>query len=146
MGGHGRSGTDARGLAIRSGGAWRTKTGCERRIKAQREAARAPEEAWPSQRGLESGRCAVVVLELRQVRQEFRFAGQAAEIEADHLVGPQRRLAPRPEADQQAGDDRTVGLNLDAVGAVAEQVPAAQHVLEEPEENLDGPAETIDQR
>ena len=57
----------------------------------------------------------VVFLQFGDVGQQFLFAGQAAEVEADHLVGPQRRLAARPEADQQAGDDRAVGLNLDAV-------------------------------
>ena len=56
---------------------------------------------------------------------------------------PQCRLTAGPEADQQAGDDRAVRLNLDAVLVVAEQMPAAQDVLEESEEDLDRPAPAI---
>ena len=48
--------------------------------------------------------------------QQFLFLGQAGEVVADHLVGPQRRLAARPQADEHAGDDRAIGLNLDAHG------------------------------
>ena len=71
--------------------------------------------------------------------QQFLFVGQAAEVKADHLVGPQRRLATGPQADQQAGDDRAVRLNLDAVLVVAQQVPAAQQVLEESEKDFNRP-------
>ena len=38
---------------------------------------------------------------------------------------PQCRLTAGPEADQHAGDDCAVRLNLDAVLVVAEQMPAA---------------------
>ena len=62
----------------------------------------------------------VLAFQLVEMRQQFRLRGQAAEVEADHLVRPQRRLATGPEADEQTGDDRTVGLNFDAVLAVAE--------------------------
>ncbi|MGH7484222.1 MAG: hypothetical protein ACREMY_01290, partial [bacterium] len=58
---------------------------------------------------------------------------------ADHLIGSERRLAACPQADQQAGDDGAVGLNLDAIFAVAQQLPASQNVLEESEENLSVP-------
>ena len=51
-----------------------------------------------------------------------------------------------PEADQHADDDYAVRLNLDAVLVVAEQMPAAQDVLEESEEDLDRPAILIQHR
>ena len=44
---------------------------------------------------------------------QLLFAGQATEVKADHLVRPLRRLATRPQADQQTRDDRAVGLDLD---------------------------------
>ena len=72
--------------------------------------------------------------------QQFVFLGQAAEVKTDHLVGPQRRLAARGQRDQQAGDNRTVGLNLNSHGVVTEQMAAPQHMLEEAKEQLDRPA------
>ena len=39
----------------------------------------------------------------------------AEEVKANHLVGPLRRLAACPQADQQTRDDRTIRLDLDAV-------------------------------
>lgn len=54
-------------------------------------------------------------LQLGKVPQQFGFARQPAEVEADHLVRAQRRLAAGPQADQEAGDDRAVRLNLDAI-------------------------------
>ena len=62
----------------------------------------------------------VLVFQFVEVRQQFRLRGQAAEVKANHLVGAERWLAPGPQADQQAGDDRAVRLNLDAVLVVAE--------------------------
>ncbi len=72
--------------------------------------------------------------------QQFVLARQAREVVADHLVGPQRRFTPGPQADQHASDDRAVGLNLDPLLTVAEQVPTTQHVLEEPEKRFNRPA------
>ena len=43
---------------------------------------------------------------------------------------PFRGLAAGPQGDHQAGDDRAVGLNLDAVLVVAQQVAATQEVFE----------------
>ena len=83
---------------------------------------------------------------LGQMGQQFVLLRQTREVMADHLVRPQRRLAARPQADEHAGDDRTVGLNLDAHRIVAEQMPAAQHVLEKAKENLDRPAVAVNQR
>ena len=79
------------------------------------------------------------------VRHQFVFAGHAAEVETDHLVSSQRWLLTRPQADQQAGDDRAVRLNFDSLGIVAQQVTAAEHVLEESEKYLDRPAMGEDQ-
>ena len=72
----------------------------------------------------------LVALELRQVRQQFVLLRQAEEVVADHLVGALRGLAAGPQADEHAGDDRTVRLDLDARRVVAVQVSAAQHVLQ----------------
>ena len=81
----------------------------------------------------------VLALQLRQMGQQFLFAGKPAEKETDHLVCPLGRLATRPQADQEAGNDRTIRLDLDAVLAMAQQVSAAQKVLEEPKKDFNGP-------
>ncbi len=73
------------------------------------------------------------------------FVRQTAEVETDHFVSSLRRLATGPQCDQHARDDRAVGLNLDAVLVVAQQMPTAQHVFEEPEEDFNGPAIGVDQ-
>ena len=44
--------------------------------------------------------------------QQFVFVGPAHQLIAQHLVRAFGRLATGPEIDQQAGDDRAVGLNL----------------------------------
>ena len=64
--------------------------------------------------------------ELRQVALQFVDHGPAQHLIAEHLVRPLGRLAAGPEGDQQAGDDRAVGLNLDAVLIVTQQVAAAE--------------------
>jgi len=56
-----------------------------------------------------------VFFQARQVGHQLVHAGHADQVPADHLIGPQRRLLARPQADQHARDDRTVRLNLDAV-------------------------------
>jgi len=61
-----------------------------------------------------------VGLQLGNVGQQFLLVGKAGEVIANHLVGSQRRLAAGPEADQHAGDDRHVGLNLDAHRVLAQ--------------------------
>ncbi len=73
------------------------------------------------------------------MRHQFIFIRHSAEIEADHLISSKRWLLARPEADQHAGDDRAVRLNLDSFGIVAQQVAAAEHVLKEAKEDLDFP-------
>ena len=79
---------------------------------------------------------AVGGLEFCEVGEQLLFIRKPDEVKAHHLVRAQRRLAACPEAQEHAGDDRTVGLDLDAVLAVAEQVTAAQDVLEEAEKQL----------
>jgi len=64
------------------------------------------------------------------VRHQLFLIGEACEIEADHFVGAKCRLLAGPQRNQHARDDRAVGLNLDAILVVAEQVPAAKNVLE----------------
>ena len=55
--------------------------------------------------------CGVLSLELFQVVQEFRFAGQPQEEIADQIVSSLRRLAAGPEAEDHAGDDRAMGMH-----------------------------------
>ena len=85
-------------------------------------------------------RLGVVGFQLFQVRQQLLFIRHACEVVANHLVRPERRLAPSPQADQHAGNDRAVRLNFDAVGRMAQQMPTAQYVLEKPEENFTLPS------
>ena len=77
--------------------------------------------------------------------EQFLLTGQAAEVVADHLVGAEGRLATGPQGDEQAGDDAQIGLDRYSVFAMTQQVPTAQHMLEEPEERFDGPAMFVDQ-
>ncbi len=108
----------------------RGKRGCGL-SSAQREAARiardAIERGGPSAffRGLFVGE-----FQLRQVSFHRVGCGSAEPVEAEHLMRALRRLAARPEGDHQAGDDRAVELNLDAVLVVAQQVAAAPKMLE----------------
>lgn len=81
----------------------------------------------------------VLLLQLRNVSQQFVLIRHPAKVETNHLVRSQSRLAARPQRDQHARDDRRVRLDFDAVLIVAAQMTAAQHVLEEPKENLDRP-------
>ena len=87
----------------------------------------------------------VLSLEFCQVVHQFRFAGEAAEVEAEHFKCSLGRLASSPEVDEQARNHRTIALNGDAVGVVADQVRAAKELLEETEENLDCPSLLVDQ-
>ena len=86
--------------------------------------------------------CALVVVrfELGEMGQQFGFGGPTHEKIAQHLVRAPRRFAAGPEADQQAGNDRAVGLDLDPARIVAQQMPAAQQVFEGPEEDFNLPA------
>ena len=86
-----------------------------------------------------------LILQFFDVLQKLLFAGQAGEIETDHLIRSQRRLFTGPQGAQQTSDDRQVGLDFDAVFTVTDQMATAQDMLEEPEEDLDGPTMFIDQ-
>ena len=74
------------------------------------------------------------------VSDQLVFIGHAAEVETDHFIRTKRWFFAGPQTNEQTGNDRTIGLNLDAVLVAAEQVAAAKHVLEEAKENLDRPA------
>ena len=73
------------------------------------------------------------------------FVGEPNKIKANHLVRAERWLFSRPQRNQHAGDDRTIRLELNPVLIVTQQMAAAQHVLEEPEEYLNRPALRVDQ-
>ncbi len=64
----------------------------------------------------------------------------------DGVGSRQLPIPTRPKTGQQTRDDRAVRLDLDAVARVAQQVPAAENLLEKPEENYDGPAVAVEQR
>src|SRR5262245_42205447 len=70
--------------------------------------------------------------------------GPALQIEADHFIGAQGGLASSPKMNQQASNDGAVSLNLNPDRIGAEQVAAAEDVLEEAEEQLDRPAVQVD--
>src|SRR5215472_13340727 len=86
------------------------------------------------------GRVPRLRLELLHMRDQLLQRGPALQVQAEHLEGPQRRLAAGPQMDQQAGDDRAVRLDLDGHRVGAQEVAASQDVLEEAEEELDRPA------
>ena len=71
--------------------------------------------------------------------QQFLLTGHAAKVPADHLVGPQGRFFPRPQADQHTGDHRSIHLQFDAVAILTEQMTAAQHMLEKTKKYLNLP-------
>ncbi len=79
------------------------------------------------------------LVQFGQMSQQVFFVGHAAEVPADHLVGPKRRLATCPQADQHSRDDRTGDLNFDAVLRMAQQMTAAQQMLEKAKEDLSLP-------
>ena len=78
-----------------------------------------------------------VWLQLRDVGQEFLLISPAYQVIADHFVRPQGRLASCGQTDQHTGDDRAVGLNLNALGVVTQEMPASQDMLEEAKKELD---------
>ena len=65
---------------------------------------------------------------------------------SEHLLRSQGRLFAGPQTDQHARNDRAVGLDLDALSRSAEQMPAAENLLEEAEEDFDRPAVVVHQR
>ena len=58
------------------------------------------------------------------MRQQFVGVGPAHQVIAPHLVRAFGRLAAGPEIDQQTGDDRAVGLNLDPVRVMTQSAAA----------------------
>ena len=60
------------------------------------------------------------------VRKQLIVVGHAAEVPTDHFVRSASWLATGPEADHHTSDDRAVGLNLNALLRLAQQVAAAE--------------------
>jgi hypothetical protein len=71
------------------------------------------------------------------VVQHFGRTGPAAEIAAEHFMGPLRGWSAHPQADQQTGDDGRIHLERHTVGTLTQQVPAVQDTFEPPKEHLD---------
>ena len=76
---------------------------------------------------------------------QFLFGGPALEVELDHFQGPDGGLPPRPEADEQTGNDGQVDLDGDAVLAVGQQMTATQDAFEPAEKEFHAPAITVAQ-
>src|SRR5208337_4493912 len=72
----------------------------------------------------------LVVFQFLDVGLQFLPSGPATEVELKHLQGPLGRLLACPKADQQAGDDSQVDLDLHAVLVGCQQMAAAQNALE----------------
>ena len=77
--------------------------------------------------------------------QQFFLIGHAAEVPADHLVGPQRGLLSGSQADH-ARDDPTIGLQFDAGLRMSRLMAATEQVLEEPKQDFNLPAIVVQQR
>jgi hypothetical protein len=82
----------------------------------------------------------IVFLQLLDVGLQFLPASEATEVELNHLQGPLRWLFSGPEADQQAGDDPQVDLDLNPIHVVGKQMTAAQDAFEPAEKQLRLPA------
>ena len=63
------------------------------------------------------------------VSDQLVFVSHAAEVETDHFIRTKRWFFAGPQTNEQTGNDRAIGLNLDAVLVAAEQVAAAKHCL-----------------
>jgi hypothetical protein len=88
----------------------------------------------------------ILFLQTPDVGQQFVFISHAGEVPAEHLIGAQRWLSPRPQGNQHTGDDRRLGLQFDAVLAITQQMPTTQHMLEKAKEDFDHPTMFEDQR
>src|SRR5271157_4951283 len=82
----------------------------------------------------------VVLFQLLDVGLQFLPASQATKVELNHLQSPLRWLFSCPEADQQAGDDPQVDLDLNPIHVVGEQMTAAQDAFEPAEKQLHRPS------
>ena len=74
---------------------------------------------------------------------QFVQAGPADQIELEHLPSPLSGVESRPDDDEQAGDERDIALDGDAVSILGQEVLAAQDAFEPAEEEFDGPAIAI---
>ena len=85
------------------------------------------------------------LVQFGQMSQQFFLIGHAAEVPADHLVGPQRGLLSGSQADH-ARDDPTIGLQFDAGLRMSRLMAATEQVLEEPKQDFNLQAIVIQQR
>ena len=87
-----------------------------------------------------------MLLKFVDVRSQLGFARHTAEVKAYHFKGLKRWLSFRLKTNQQPCYDRTVSLNLSAVGAMAQQMSAAEYVLEESKKDFNSPSLGVDER
>src|SRR5439155_10338056 len=66
------------------------------------------------------------------------------QIKTDQLVTSQRRPAAGPQVNEQTGNDRAIGLDLNPDRIMADQVSASQNMFEKAEKQFDGPAMAVD--
>jgi hypothetical protein len=88
-------------------------------------------------------RLLVVLLEPGDMREKFVFRCPAGQVKAEHLESPLCGLSTGPQAYQQTGDEGDIGLNLNALLALTEEVPAAEDALEPTEKEFHGPTVTV---
>jgi hypothetical protein len=74
-------------------------------------------------------------LESGELIHQFIFVGPAHQVKFHQFQNRFVRLETRPDRDQQARDDRDVELKLQTVLVVADEMPAAEDVLEETKGN-----------
>jgi hypothetical protein len=76
-------------------------------------------------------------MQLVDMGDDFGRTGPSTEIEAQQLIGPFGRWAPKPQTDQQTGDHGHIHLDAAPVFALAEQVSAPQDAFKPTEKQLD---------
>jgi hypothetical protein len=81
-----------------------------------------------------------VFFQTGDVSQKLLAISHAHHVPTNHFIGCQGRLFARPQADEQAGDNGAVGLNLNAPLGVTQQMAAAKNLFEEAKEDLRLPA------
>src|SRR4051812_22717292 len=80
-----------------------------------------------------------------QVGDQFRFAGPALEVQAQHLKSSLVRLLASPLYDQQTGDQCQVDLDGHAILTGGQEMLAAQDALEPAKKQLHRPAKLVSQ-
>src|SRR5207237_5422808 len=67
---------------------------------------------------------------------QFRFRGPATQVEAEHLIRPLGRCPSDPQTNQQTRNKSRIHLDAHPVDPLAQQMPAAQHTVHPPEQQL----------